>query len=146
VGFNIRIPPICSRSNQLMCCKQNPLSVDALNNLQLLFNCLQPIIDIHCFNGVRECRRLGLLEFSKFVTLMRLWRWLMLWSLRHVGHSLLHGLQHLGLHDQYLLQCWWWRRVGNVVVVLMRGTIASVGHLMIVKRYETEIKIEIKDS
>jgi hypothetical protein len=72
--------------------------------------------------------------------------WLMLWSLRHVGHSLLHGLQHLGLHDQYLLQCWWWRRVGNVVVVLMRGTIVSVGHLMIVKRYETEIKIEIKDS
>jgi hypothetical protein len=46
-----------------------------------------------------------------------------------------------------LLQCWWWRQVGIVVViVLMSGTIVSVGHLMIVKRFETEIKIEIKDS
>jgi hypothetical protein len=88
-----------------------------------------------------ECQRLGPLEFSKFVTLLRLWRWLMLWSLLHVGHSLLHGLQHLSLHDQYLLQCWWWRRVGIVVViVLMSGTVVSVGYLMIVKRFEIEIK------
>jgi hypothetical protein len=78
--------------------------------------------------------------------LLRLWHWLMLWSLLHVGHSLLHGLQHLGLHDQHLLQCWWWRWVGIVVIVLMSGTVVSVGHLMIVKRFETKIKIEIKDS
>jgi hypothetical protein len=70
----------------------------------------------------------------------------MLWSLLHAGHSLLHSLQHLGLHDQYLLQCWWWWRVGIVVVVLMSGTVVSVGHLMIMKRFETDIKIEIKDS
>jgi hypothetical protein len=64
----------------------------------------------------------------------------MLWSLLHVNHSLLHSLKNLSLHDQYLLQCWWWRWVGIVVVVLTSGTIASVGHLMIVKRFETEIK------
>jgi hypothetical protein len=63
-------------------------------------------------------------------------------SLLHVGHSLLHGLQHLSLHYQNLLKCWWWRRV---VVVLVGTTVASVGHLMIAKRFETEIDIEIRD-
>jgi hypothetical protein len=63
----------------------------------LLFNCLQPIVGIHYLDGVRECHRLGSLEFSKFATLLRLW------SLLHVGHSLLHSLQHLSLHDQHLL-------------------------------------------
>jgi hypothetical protein len=62
----------------------------------------------------------------------------------HVHHSLLHGLQHLSLHYQHLLKCWWWRWIGIVVIVLIGNTIASVGHLMIVKRFETEI--EIKDS
>jgi hypothetical protein len=55
----------------------------------------------------------------------------------HVGHSLLHRL-----HDEHFLQCWWWRRVGIVVVVLMSVTATSVGHLMIVKRFEIEIKIK----
>jgi hypothetical protein len=47
-----------------------------------------------------------------------------------------------------LFQCWWWRHVGVVVVVvvLLSGTIASVGHLIIVKRFEIEIALEIKDS
>jgi hypothetical protein len=68
-----------------------------------------------------------------------LWRWLMPLSLLHVGHSLLHGLQHLSLHYQNLLKCWWWRRVGIiVVVVLIDTTVASVGHLVIVKRFERE--------
>jgi hypothetical protein len=71
-------------------------------------------------------------------------------SLLHVGHSLLHGLQHLSLHYQNFLKCWWWRRVGVVVVVvvvvLVGTTVASVGHPMIVKRFETEIDIEIRDS
>jgi hypothetical protein len=71
-------------------------------------------------------------------------------SLLHVGHSLLHGLQHLGLHYQKLLKCWRWGWVGVgvvvVVVVLVGTTVASVGHLMIVKRFETEIDIEIRDS
>jgi hypothetical protein len=70
----------------------------------------------------------------------------MLWTLLHIGHRLLHGLQHLGFHDLYLLQCWWWRWVGIVVViVLMTSTVVRVGHLMIVKRFETGMKIEIKD-
>jgi hypothetical protein len=43
-----------------------------------------------------------------------------------------------------VLQCWWWRWVGIIVIVLMSGTVVSVDHLMIVKRFETEI--EIKDS
>jgi hypothetical protein len=48
-----------------------------------------------------------------------------------------------------LLKCWWWKRVGVaavVVVVLVGTTVASVDHLMIVKRFETEIDIEIRDS
>jgi hypothetical protein len=45
-----------------------------------------------------------------------------------------------------LLQCWWWRQVGIVVIVLIGDMVASVGHLMIVKRFETEVEIEIKDS
>jgi hypothetical protein len=61
--------------------------------------------------------------------------------LLHACHSLLHSLQHLSLHNQYLLQCWWWRRVSIVVVVvLIRDTVASVGHLMIVKIFEIEIQ------
>jgi hypothetical protein len=50
-----------------MCCKQNLLSFVALNNLQLLFYCLQPIIVIHGLDEVRECQRFGLLKLSKFV-------------------------------------------------------------------------------
>jgi hypothetical protein len=88
--------------------------------LQLLLDYLQPIIGIQCFNGVRECQRLGPLEFSKFVMLLRLWCWLMLWSMLHVV------------------------LVGIVVIVLIGDTVASVGHLMIMKRFE--IEIEIKDS
>jgi hypothetical protein len=66
----------------------------------------------------------------------------MLLSLLHVGHSLLYGLQHLSLHYQNLLKCWWWRQVGVVVVVvvLVGTTVVSVGHLMIVKRFEIEIQ------
>jgi hypothetical protein len=90
---------------------------------------------------VRECWRLGLLEFSEFVTVLRLWHWLMSLSLLHVGHSLLHGLHHLSLYYQHLLKCSWWRRVGIVVVVvLMCDTIVSVVHLVVAKRFEIEIR------
>jgi hypothetical protein len=54
MGFNIRIPLVCNKSDQLMRCKQNLLSVVALNNLKLLFYCLQPIIGIHGLTRVRE--------------------------------------------------------------------------------------------
>jgi hypothetical protein len=69
------------------------------------------------------------------------WHWMMPLSLLLVGHSLLHGLQHLSLHYQNLLKCWWWRWIGIVVVIVLIGTmVASVGHLMIVKRFEIEVK------
>jgi hypothetical protein len=124
-----------------MCCKQNLLSFVALNNLQLLFYCLQPIIVIHGLDEVRECQKFGLLKLSKFVMWLLLWCWMILWYLLHVCHSLLYSLQHLSFHNQYLLQCWWWRQVGVVIViVLISNTIASVGHLMIMKRFEKEIK------
>jgi hypothetical protein len=70
-----------------------------------------------------------------------------LWRLLYFCHSLLHSLQHLSLHDQYLLQCWWWRRVGIVIVIVLIGnTIVSVGDLMIMKRFELEIEIKYRDS
>jgi hypothetical protein len=53
--------------------------------------------------------------------------------------------QHLSLHYQNLLKCWWWRRVGSIVVLIC-GMVASVSHLMIGKRFETAIDIEIRDS
>jgi hypothetical protein len=145
VGFNMCIPLVCSRSDQLMRSKQNLLTVVALDHLQLLLNGLQPIVGIHWLNRVRECRRFDSLKLSRFVTGLGLWRWLMPLSLLHVGHNLLHDLQHLSLHYQNLLKCWWWRQVG-VVVVLVGTTIVSVGHLMIVKRFETKIDIAIRDS
>jgi hypothetical protein len=95
---------------------------------------------------VRECWGLSPLEFPKFVTLLRLWCWLMPLGLLHVSHSLLHGLQHLSFHYQHLLKCWWWRRVVGIVVVVVLvvvTTVASVGHLIIVKRFEIELKVEI---
>jgi hypothetical protein len=109
--------------------------------LTAFFYYLQPIVCIHGLNRVRECRRFGPLKLSKFVTWLLLRRWLILWCLLHVCHSLLHCMQHLSMHNQYLLQCWWWRWVGVVVViVLISDTVASVGHLMIVKRFQIEIQ------
>jgi hypothetical protein len=77
-----------------------------------------------------------------FVTLWELWRLLLSLHLLLVHHSLLHCLQHLSLHNQYLLQCWWCKRVGIVVVVvvLVGTAVPSVGHLTIVKRFEIEEK------
>jgi hypothetical protein len=147
MSFDISVPPICSRTFQLVRSKQNHLLVIALNHLQLLLNFLQPVISIHWFDRVRECWRLGPLKLSKLVVLLRLWCWLVSLGLLHVNHSLFHGLQHLSLHYQYLLKCWWWRWVVGVVVVVVLiaiGTmVASVGHLMIVKRFEIDLKIEI---
>jgi hypothetical protein len=69
-------------------------------------------------------------------------------SLLHVGHSLLHGLQHLSLHYQNLLKCCGWRWiVGSTIDIVLIGVVVavvSVSHLVIGKRFE--IEIEIKDS
>jgi hypothetical protein len=68
------------------------------------------------------------------------WHWLLTLSL-HIGHRLLHSLQHLSLHYQDLLKSWWWRRIDSIVViVLICCMVASVCHLVIMKRFETEIK------
>jgi hypothetical protein len=97
---------------------------------------------------MREGWWFGPLKLSKLVTRLGLWRWLMPLSLLHVGHSLLHGLQHLSLHYQNLLKCWGWRWiVGNTIGIVLIGVVvavASVSHLVIEKRFDTEI--EIKDS
>jgi hypothetical protein len=47
-----------------------------------------------------------------------------------------------------LLKCGWWRQVVGIVgvVVLVSTMVASVGHLIIMKRFEIELKIEIHDS
>jgi hypothetical protein len=145
MSFNICVPPICSGTHQLVQSKQNLLPIITLNHLQLFLNCLQLVINIRWFDRVRECWGLGPLEFPKFVTLLKLWCWLVSLSLLHVGHSLLHVLQHLSLHYQNLLKCWWWRQVGSIVVLIC-DTVVSVSHLMIGKRFETEIDIEIRDS
>jgi hypothetical protein len=65
VVFDIHVAPIYRESNQLMCYKQNPFSVGALNNLQFLLDGLQPIIGVHWLDRVRNHRRLGPLEFTK---------------------------------------------------------------------------------
>jgi hypothetical protein len=121
--------------------------VVALDHLQLLLSGLQPIVGIHWLDKVREGWWFGFLKLSMLVTRLGLWRWLMPLSVLHVGHSLLHGLQHMSLHYQNLLKCWWWRRVDVVAIVVLVGTtVASVGHVMIVKRFGTQIDIEIRDS
>jgi hypothetical protein len=50
------------------------------------------------------------------------------------------------LHYQNLLKCWGWRRIVGSIIVFICGTVVSVSHLMIRKRFETEIdkeKIEV---
>jgi hypothetical protein len=146
MSFNVSVSPICSGAHELMRGKKHFLSIVTLNNLQFLLNGLQPISSVHGLDRVRECWRIGPLEFSKFVTLLGLRCWLMPLSLLHVDHSLLHGLQHLGLHYQNLLKCWGWRRIVGSIIVFICGTVVSVSHLMIRKRFETEIdkeKIEV---
>jgi hypothetical protein len=95
---------------------------------------------------MREGCSLGSLKLSKLITLLRLWCRLLTLNLLHVGHRLLHGLQHLSLHHQDLLKCWWWRWVvGSIIgIVLIGVAVVSVCHMVIMKRFET--KMEIKNS
>jgi hypothetical protein len=76
---------------------------------------------------MREGWWFGHLKLSKFVMGLGLWCWLMPLSLLHVGHSLLHGLQHLRLHYQNLLKCWGWRRIiGSTVDIVLIGIVVAV--------------------
>jgi hypothetical protein len=128
--FYICVPPIS---------QHDLLPIVALHNLQLVLYYLELVIDIHGFHGVRESWRLGPLEFSKLVSLLRPWCLLVLLhisqGLLHVDHALLHSLEHLSLHHQNMLQGWWGWWAGSVVVlsiiVLSVGVAAPcVGHLM----------------
>jgi hypothetical protein len=61
--------------------QQNILSIDAFHYLQLLFHGIEPLIGIHGHRRMRESGRLGSLELSKIVHLLRL---------RHLMMALLH--------------------------------------------------------
>jgi hypothetical protein len=108
----------------------------ALHHLQLLLNKLEPVISIHLLHGMRKGRRLSALNISKPIPWRRWWR-LGLSNL-HVDHGLLHGLKHLCLHSQHLLQSrrrgWRWVGVFGVVPpivlsIVVGDTVPCVIHL-----------------
>jgi hypothetical protein len=72
LSFYICIPPISCGAHKLVRSQQNLLPMVALHNLKLLLHRLA-VIGVHGFHGVRESWRLGPLEFSKLVPLLRLW-------------------------------------------------------------------------
>jgi hypothetical protein len=83
----------------------------ALDRLKLLLYSLELVIGIHGFHRVRESRLLGALKVSKSIPRRRC----LGLSILYVDHGLLHGLKHLSLHHQKLLQGRW--RVGSIVVL-----------------------------
>jgi hypothetical protein len=101
MSFYICIPLISCGAYQFVRSQNDLLPVVALYNLKLLLYGLELVISVHGFHGVRESWWLDPLEFSKLVSLLRLWCLLVL---LHVGHGLLYGLEHLSLHHQNLLQ------------------------------------------
>jgi hypothetical protein len=73
--------------------------VTALNHSQLLLHRFEPIISIHWLNGLRKGRWLSALKLSK--TIPRRWGRRLRLSNLHVDQGLLHGMKHLGLHNQH---------------------------------------------
>jgi hypothetical protein len=126
MSFYICIPPIRCRAYKLVRSQHDLLPIVALHNLKLLLYNLELVIGVHRFHRMRESWRLGPLEFSKLVSLLRLQCLLILLyvshGLLHVDHGLLQGLEHMSLHHQNLLQGRLRQWVGSVVVL-------SVGHL-----------------
>jgi hypothetical protein len=49
------------------------------------------------------------------MSIPRRWWWHLVLIILHVDHGLLHGLEHLSLHHQNLLQGRWW--VGSIVIL-----------------------------
>jgi hypothetical protein len=109
MSFYICIPTVSYGVHKMVRGQHDLLLVVALHNLKFLLHHLVPVINVHGFHGVREDLWLDSLEFSKLVSL--LWLWCLL-VLLHVGHSLLHGLEHLSFHHQNLLQGRWGGGVG----------------------------------
>jgi 4-amino-4-deoxy-L-arabinose transferase-like glycosyltransferase len=62
-----------------------------------------------------------------------------------MSHRLLHSLQHLSLHHQYLLKGWWWWWLVGIVLIVVVVAVASVRHLVIMEGFEKEIEIKIKN-
>jgi hypothetical protein len=119
MSFYICIPPISYRAYKLVQSWQHPLSIVALDHLKLLLYSLEVVISIHRLDRVRESRQLGVLQVSKSIPRRRWWR--MVLSILHVDHGLLHGLKHLSLHHQNLLQGQWW--ISSIVVLSIVVTI-----------------------
>jgi hypothetical protein len=78
---------------------------------------------------MREGGQLSPLKLDQLVTLLRLRCWLVTLGRLHVGHYLLHGLQHLCTHYEHLLQHWWGWRVALIVVIGIDVMVPRVGHL-----------------
>jgi hypothetical protein len=112
-------------------CKANKtLPVTALYDLELLLNSFELLVCIHGFHGMQENGWLSPMELTDLILWLRLWCWLVTLGRLHICHHLLHGLQHLCLHVEYLLQCWWWWRVSLVVVIVsVCVTAPGDGHL-----------------
>jgi hypothetical protein len=85
------------------------------------------------FAGIPQaCRAAEAVVLADVLGLAACWPYFVAWS----------ATSELALST--LLKCWWWRWVVGVVIVVLIGTmVASVGHLIIVKRFEIELKIEI---
>jgi hypothetical protein len=94
--------------------------------------------DVEGSSGLRKGRRLSALKLSKPIP-QRWGRRLRLSSL-HVDQGQLHGLKHLGLHNQHFLKSrrrGWWRVdilvvlpvVVPVVIVVVVVAVPCVGHL-----------------
>jgi hypothetical protein len=85
---------------------------------------------------MREGWWLSALKISKHIP--RWWGWRLGLSRLHVDYGLLHGLRHLCLHSQHLLNSRQreWRWVGGILVVLpivvhiiVVVAVSRVGHL-----------------
>jgi hypothetical protein len=121
MSFYICIPLIRCRAYKLVWSEQHPLSIVALDHLKLLLYSLKPIIYIHRLDRLRESRRLGPLKVSKSISWRRWWRLVL--NIMHVDH----GLEHLSLHHQDMLQGRW--RFDSIVVLGVGVAVPCVGHL-----------------
>jgi hypothetical protein len=123
VPSRVGLPPVKSGTSQLPCCVQNPLSVVALCNNQLVLHQTKPIVRLEWICGVREGRRMTSQEIRTPITrLRRRWRrWLSMDLLQSLN-GVVQGRHHLHLELEELLRGQWWRhrqRLTSTLVVLL---------------------------